>query len=857
MSRFFWCQFSTLWIALSIVGAHENDEPPSANSLSRPQVDLLRDPLPTGALVRYGTTRFRHHAIAVAILDKNIILSVGSSIRYWSAESGQLIRELRHEKLRSAVLGAISADGSRLATLHKSGAIGLWDLASGDLLREFPSGVLSNASQPRDASPVISISSDGNTIMVATPVNAITDQRAGTLVQICVMGTRYESRQFSIDQDEPEAVSLSPDGRFVVAEFNKNQKQEHTTKSLAVWDTSSARQIRVLNIGATSARRIQFLPGRSAFLVEGEQGLVLKDLDGNELWRRPAKSDYLRLICANQKSIVLHVDLDKTNNFEVWTLDANSGETIHRWKEPDWMLAGLPAFLDESRLVVAYESSIRQLALSDGTEIGFRDGHSGKIEKACASPDGRVVATACLSDSYIILWDSASARELRRLSCGSSIFRDFVFSRDGKLLATASNDHCIRVWDVEAGRVLKTVTLANDREVGIQFLESSARIAIASIQSGVFLHEILAAKPPKAFALASPLECGGLIHGYDGRLWAIFLVRRRVNDDSAVTSGIEIWDVLAKRKLREISLKEGGIVSYSISTDRRTLATCDGDGVITLWELATGLRRLVINARGADRERGGVTLFTFSSDGRTMAVSNTQSSAVSLWDLESSRLFGTVRCQCALITSIEFSPDGKRLLSGLDDTTIIAWDMSRAECLPLASKTVLSEGDVARRWDLLRSADGERAFRSEWELAADPERVVEFLRRRLPNAASISPERAKSWIFELDSSEYSVREHASRNLLSNFDQVKDELTTTLRETTSAEIRKRIQRIIDSCDDIVSQPERLQELRAIEVLERIGTPNAVELLKKLSENRARADISDGAAESLHRIKIRKP
>src|SRR5579871_280613 len=94
------------------------DDSPFKTKPDSPKFDSLGDPLPTGAYARFGTIRFRHDAKAVAFLDKNTIVSVGSSIRFWDAATGRLLNEHRREKMASLRFAAISADGKRVVTLN-------------------------------------------------------------------------------------------------------------------------------------------------------------------------------------------------------------------------------------------------------------------------------------------------------------------------------------------------------------------------------------------------------------------------------------------------------------------------------------------------------------------------------------------------------------------------------------------------------------------------------------------------------------------------------------------------------------------------------------------------------------------
>jgi WD40 repeat protein len=75
-----------------------------------------------------------------------------------------------------------------------------------------------------------------------------------------------------------------------------------------------------------------------------------------------------------------------------------------------------------------------------------RAGHSWGIELVALSPDGTVLATAA---AEIILWNVASGEKLARLEGHTETVIDLSFSSDGKLLASASREGVVIVWQIE------------------------------------------------------------------------------------------------------------------------------------------------------------------------------------------------------------------------------------------------------------------------------------------------------------------------------------------------------------------------------------------------------------------------
>jgi hypothetical protein len=111
------------------------------------------------------------------------------------------------------------------------------------------------------------------------------------------------------------------------------------------------------------------------------------------------------------------------------------------------------------------------------------------------------------------------------------------------------------------------------------------------------------------------------------------------------------------------------------------------------------------------------------------------------------------------------------------------------------------------------------------------------------------------WIGDLDHAHYQVREKATTSLLQVADQAESALRVALVRTTSAEVRQRIRRILDTVSDAEPSPDRLRELRGVEVLERIGSPAARELLAAVSKGAPDAVLTRQAIESLKRVDTR--
>jgi WD40 repeat protein len=102
-----------------------------------------------------------------------------------------------------------------------------------------------------------------------------------------------------------------------------------------------------------------------------------------------------------------------------------------------WMAAG------------AWDGGVQVLDLTDPAKHSFRlPGHQGRVFLVLFNPDGRLLAS--LSEDHTIrLWDPARPVARPGILRDSNGFDSMVFSPDGRWLATASNDGAVKLWRLQ------------------------------------------------------------------------------------------------------------------------------------------------------------------------------------------------------------------------------------------------------------------------------------------------------------------------------------------------------------------------------------------------------------------------
>ncbi|MEQ8963665.1 MAG: WD40 repeat domain-containing protein, partial [Coleofasciculus sp. C2-GNP5-27] len=162
--------------------------------------------------------------------------------------------------------------------------------------------------------------------------------------------------------------------------------------------------------------------------------------------------------------------------------------------------------------------------------------------------------------------------------------------------------------------------------------------------------------------------------------------RRRLtgrNFSHAVIKGADFTSVSLRRvNFTEANLADSvftkvlsSFASLAFSPDGEWLATGDSDGMIRLWEAASG--KEILSSKG---HNSWVYSVAFSPDGQILA-SGSIDNLVRLWSASSGECLKTLQGHTDVVRSCAFSPDGQILASGSADNLVKLWSVSSGECL--------------------------------------------------------------------------------------------------------------------------------------------------------------------------------
>ncbi len=311
------------------------------------------------------------------------------------------------------------------------------------------------------------------------------------------------------------------------------------------------------------------------------------------------------------------------------------------------------------------------------------------------APNGRTLASAN-ADRTINLWEVESGRLLRTLPGQTNWINRVVWSPDGRTLASFSYDKAIWLWDVEQGRH-RTALLGHTCHItGVAFTPDSSRILSSSADCTLRVWDVQSG------------QCVRVIAGYAVSLYDIDWSPDGTHLVSGGTDGlVTIWDVSGGTPPRELHEHSWVVWKVGWSPDGRFLASSGWDAALCLWDPISGvcIRRfedsslaLLLQCPAMDRgnEENLTLLPAFPSEANsnraipnmsgdlilgmawsldgTLLAGGTYLQGMRVWDVSAPSLRWAGLPHLIGFLDVAWSPDGTRLVGAGDDGSVYLWE---------------------------------------------------------------------------------------------------------------------------------------------------------------------------------------
>jgi WD domain, G-beta repeat len=321
-----------------------------------------------------------------------------------------------------------------------------------------------------------------------------------------------------------------------------------------------------------------------------------------------------------------------------------------------------------------------------------------------------------------------------------------------------------------------------------------------------------------------------------------------------------LWDVATDQPIRELR-HESTPTAIAFSPEGKHLAVAAQDGSVRMWDYVTGRPGMILEAvlprtEGATSPQAfaawhpGIQFtLAYSPDGRTLAAAG-KDSLIHLWETATLKKRATLAGHTGAVYAVSFAADGKTLASAGQDGVVRLWDMTSK--LPGGSaKDKLPARVLEHAWQELRHADAGRAFQVIRFLTAAPEASLSFLGMRLTPVTSVSP-RVVELIADLDRPQHATRHRAMLELEKIGEAAQPGLQQALGKKPSLELKRRVEQLLQRLEALPLNPERLGNIRALEVLENLATLEARQVLDTIARGLPEARLTLQAQTVLLRL-----
>ena len=288
-------------------------------------------------------------------------------------------------------------------------------------------------------------------------------------------------------------------------------------------------------------------------------------------------------------------------------------------------------------------------------------GHANSVNGVSFSRNGKMLASAS-DDHTVKLWDTSTGTEIKTLIGHTNWVWGVSFSPDSKMLASASKDKTVKLWDISTGKEIKTLTGHTNEVNRNSFSPDGKILASASKDKTVKLWNTSTGKEIKTLT------------GHTNEVWGVsFSPDGKILASASHDKTVKLWDTSIGKEIKTLTGHTDAVWGVSFSPDGKILASASNDKTVKLWNTSTGKEIKTLTGHTE-----GVLGVSFSPDGKMLA-SASNDKMVKLWDKSTGQEIKTLTGHTNEVWEVSFSPDGKILASASVDNTVKLWDTSTGQ----------------------------------------------------------------------------------------------------------------------------------------------------------------------------------
>jgi RNA polymerase sigma factor (sigma-70 family) len=840
-------------------------ETPAAPAAPKLRVDRFGDPLPEGAVRRFGTLRYRHESVAALAFTpdgKRLVAGIGRDpLAVFDSTDGRKLREVGEISANNNYGFAVSPDGKHVfCTGYR---LIMFDLETGAKVRTFEAVRCSS----------VAVSPDGKKLAAAR-------EHSGGQAMVFDVDTGKRLVDLNL-KDVPatqwgpdvRSLAFSPDGEQVAAIIHeiKEVKPGQLMASgarLRLWESATGNPVGSVGSADDPPLSFAFLPGAKSLAYIGKGAAI-------HIWDTEAAKEARTIAFAKDDSaagdIAVSADGKRAAVYlrggAVVVYDVESGRELRRVQAggESFVPVAIALSADASQVACGKmygDSSVRVWEVGTGKERLADAGHRGPATLSMSADSETLISRG---NGQVFHWDLKTGEgnaktDDRKDADGYVPGSDFARMKyrtpryQFTLDVTAGQ---IEVHTRDGSKPVAKAACPKEYRRGHASSPDGKQLAVSFQDRGYTVLLWAPEARDEPFRLSGhPDACQTMTFTHDGK----YLIAGCGTHNMYKTETIFVYDTATGKLVRKLATNSAP-GKMLVTRDDRTLITGGtwNDGAARAWDLASGkeLATMVdpaVKTPSVAEPRGGATAsiggLALSADERFLAVLTGDGlmSSVSVWDTGSWKLvrsFAPARPRSDA-ASIAFSRDGRSVFVAYLDSTILEWDVSgqfgKKPPAPTAAR-------LDELWQDLADPAG-KGYSATWELLDHPAEGVAMIRSKLAPAGLPDAATIRDLVGKLGSDVFREREDAAKRLVAFGESALPFLREAATGKLSAEGKERAEKVIAALSGGLTA-DQLRARRAVAFLEWSSRTDAGDHLRKLAGGDPAARLTAEARAALLR------
>jgi len=596
--------------------------------------DRFGDLLPAGAVERLGTLRMRYpsgFADLGYLPGGRGLIAVGRTVQIWDLESARLVdsQTVCEGSIRRMVA---RPDGSRLLITDSAGNVVEWSLVTQSQVREWPTSQqgLTTAHYSPDGARVLTTGSSPPTIKEW-------DLATGEEL-VAVTGRMHYFH---------EAI-YGPEGKTAIVDGGAG-----ASEVLAQYNLSTGEMVHTwLKDYYTHSKSIELSADRKRLLIGSRHSATEWLMDDHKQLKKfsghHGHAVTAVAYCRNPDELLTG---SRDGSIRRW--NRLEGKVLLRWAPHERYVTRIVVSPDGKWVLSYGGGTVEETSIDTGQPRIPIERHREAVTSVAALGIDSVVSGS--SDGALRIWNIATGKCLRTIA-GATLGAYAVATHPkGRAVAAGCKDGVVRLFDTDDGSLLRELKGHLGYVRAVTYTPSGDRLLSAAGDGTVRVWG------------AGGDEPLSILRGHRGGVLAV-----AVSPDGRLVAGggrdgtVRLWELHNGKLLHTLKGHRGWVQAVAFSTDSASVFSGAGDGGIIKWDVAAGRSILSMHHRSA------VYCMAVSIDGK-MLYAGAADDKISCWDVATGERTRTLGSHGGDVLGLAFSPDGRRLVSASQDTTLLVW----------------------------------------------------------------------------------------------------------------------------------------------------------------------------------------